>query len=91
MDEVEKLNKEKYYGALYNIEEEQRKLESAARETGYEEGVAFGVKQGHDIGVQEGYSLSKNEIAKSLRKENVDIEIISKTTGLSISEINSLS
>ena len=88
----DKENELEMFLSLFTAEnyEEQRKLESAARETGYEEGVAFGVKQGHEIGVQEGYSLSKNEIAKSLRKENVDIEIISKTTGLLVEEINSL-
>lgn len=82
VDEIERLNKEKYYGMLYNVEEEQKKLERSARETGYEEGIAYGLK--------EGYSLSKKEIAKSMLKDNMNIKMISKYTGLSVDEIKKL-
>ena len=82
VDEIERLNKDKFFGALYDAEEEQKKLENSARNSGF--------KEGHDVGIQEGYSLRNEEIAKSLIEENVDIEIISKTTGLSIEEINNL-
>ena len=32
----------------------------------------------------------KDEIAKKLREENIDIKIISKTTGLTIEEIENI-
>lgn len=38
VDEIERLNEDKYFGTLYNVEEEQRKLENSARLAGYEEG-----------------------------------------------------
>ena len=78
VDEIEKLNKEKYYGMLYNVEEEQKKLENSARLAGYHEGIEQG-------------SISKSiEIAKSLLEQNIDIEVISKCTGLTIEQINNL-
>ena len=78
VDEIEKLNKEKYYGMLYNVEEEQKKLENSARLAGYHEGI------------EQGSILTKEEIAKSLLEQNIDIEVISKSTGLTKDEIENL-
>ena len=78
VDEIERLNKEKYYGALYNIHEEQELLERSARSEGKEEGFI------------EGAHLAKLEDAKNFKKNGVDIEIIAKSTGLTIEEINKL-
>lgn len=78
VEEIEKLNNDKYFGALYNVEEEQRKLENSARLTGYEEGMEIG-------------SLStKQEIAKSLFQEKISIDVISKATGLSMKELEEI-
>ena len=78
VEEIEKLNNDKYFGALYNVEEEQRKLENSARLTGYEQGMEIG-------------SLSaKQGIAKSMKEDNVDIEKISIYTGLTKEEIEKL-
>lgn len=41
-------------------------------------------------GIKEGSKEKSISIVKNLLKENIDISIISKTTGLSIDEINSL-
>ena len=82
VDEIEKLNKEKYYGMLYNVEEEQKKLENSARLAGYHEGIEQGIEQGS--------ILTKEEIAKSLLEQNIDIEVISKSTGLTKDEIENL-
>ena len=43
-----------------------------------------------DEGIREGRYSAKKEIAKALLNNKVDIDIISKSTGLSIEEINSL-
>ncbi len=90
VDELERLNKEKYFGALYNAEEEQKRLEASAESSGYKRGI----QEGHDIGIQEGIekgSLStKEEIAKSLLEKNVDINIISESTGLKVEQIRKL-
>ncbi|MBQ2640143.1 MAG: hypothetical protein IJF92_05250 [Bacilli bacterium] len=78
VSELERLNKEKYFGALYDAAEEQKLLEESARASGKEEGILEG-------------SLTKSkEIAKSLLAKKVDINIISECTGLSIDIIKSL-
>lgn len=78
MTELERLNNDKYFGALYDVEEEQKRMEASAKESGYKDGL------------QEGQNIEKREIAINLLKNNVDINIISKATGLSIKEIEEL-
>ena len=74
VDEIEKLNKEKFFGALYNIEEDQRKRLDSER----------------DEGMLKGARLAKLEDAKNLKENGVDIEIIAKSTGLTQEEIENL-
>ena len=106
VDEIERLNKDKYFGALYNVEEEQERLENSARSEGYQEGFELGQKSGKKLGMIEGKeegreegikegiekgSLSvKKEIAKTMLNEKIDIGIITKCTGLTKKEINEL-
>ena len=47
-------------------------------------------RDGKDEGREEGSTTKAIEIAKSMLTENIDINIISKCTGLSIDEVNSL-
>ena len=65
-----------------------------AREEGLKSGLEEGKKQGLEEGIKEGIKEGKNksikEIALNLLKSNIDINIISSSTGLSIEEINSL-
>ena len=82
MTELERLNNDKYFGALYDVEEEQKRMEASAKESGYKDGL----QEGREIGIEE----TTREIAISLLKNNVDINIISKATGLSIKEIEEL-
>ena len=82
MSEIERLNQDEYFGGLYNIEEEQRKMEDAARRYGFEEG--------RDIGLQEGRIIERNDLILNLLNENIDINTISRVTGLSIKEIEEL-
>ena len=47
----------------------------------------LGLEQGIEQGIEQGSLSTKQEIAKSLLRENISIDVISKTTGLSIEEI----
>lgn len=49
-----------------------------------------GFKQGYDEGIEQGIEQNKIEIAKNLLNNNVDINIISLSTGLSQEEIKNL-
>ena len=48
------------------------------------------IKKAKDDGVREGKMQEKLEIAKNLLLSNVDIEVISRTTSLSVKQIKDL-
>ena len=50
----------------------------------------FGYKQGIEQGIEQGIKQEKKEIAKKMKEEGLDIEVIKKVTGLTEEEINSL-
>ena len=90
VDELERLNNDKYFGALYDAEEEQEKLINSAQTSGFREGKRIGLQEGHDIGLQEGLKEKTNEIVIKMINENCDIDLISKVTNLSIEEIKKI-
>lgn len=57
---------------------DQKAIEDAGFDKGLKAGMQVGIKQ------------EKIAIAKNMKKQNIDIEIICKVTGLSIEEIRSL-
>ena len=57
---------------------------------GLNEGIKKGKEEGLKEGKEEGLKEGKIEIAKNMFKLNIDINIISQSTGLSIDEIKSL-
>ena len=64
------------------------------REDGFDEGKLEGIKEGKLEGIKEGKleGIKEGQIsmAKSMKKENIDIELIKKITGLTIDEIENL-
>ena len=56
------------------------------REDGFDEGIKEGIAKGKLEGIKEG----QISMAKSMKKENIDIELIKKITGLTIDEIENL-
>ena len=59
-------------------------------EIGTKRGMDSGIKQGMAAGIAQGKKESILETAKKFLKEKVDIDIISKCTGLTKEEINNL-
>ena len=57
---------------------------------GKKEGREEGLKEGEKKGLKKGLKEKSIEIAKNMLKDNVDINIISKYSGLSVDEINLL-
>lgn len=70
----------KYYRDLNNVI-------NTSREEGREEGMGLGVEKGR----KQGEDAKALEIARALLAEKVPIEIVSKTTGLTVAELNQLS
>ena len=64
----------------------QKKIEKSLRSQYRREALAEGLTKGR----AEGHVDEKNSIAKKLKENNVDIEIISKSTGLTKDEIENL-
>ena len=84
-----------YYSAKNIAREEGREeglkegLDKGLKE-GKEEGLKKGKEEGLKKGLKEGEKNKSIEIAKNMLKDNVDINIISKYSGLSVEEINKL-
>lgn len=82
IEELERLSMNDKFIDEYNYENVQRKLLNTIKDEGYQEGM--------ELGIQEGIKQNQIKITKNLLKENIDINIISKTTGLTYEEIEKL-
>ncbi len=82
VDELEKLNKDKYFGGLYDNEVIQKKLNNSYHDEGYNEGYSTG----YDLGKKE----TNKEIALNMLKMQIDIKTISEVTNFSVDEIKSI-
>jgi len=71
-------------------EEEAEKLQNTLINGARREGIIEGIEQGTKQGLEQGSRQEKIEIAKNMLNENMDIEIISKVTGLTKEEIETL-
>jgi predicted transposase/invertase (TIGR01784 family) len=59
-------------------------------EKGIQKGIQKGIEKGIEKGIQKGAKAEKLQIAKNLLKNNIDIEIIIQSTGLTQTEIEDL-
>ncbi len=78
IEELRRLGMNNKFVDEYDYEFVQKKLMNSIKDEGYENGK------------QDGEKSKQLEIAKNLLSENIEVNIISKTTGLSIEEINNL-
>lgn len=74
INKVEKYTKDPKFIGYYDAEK-QNKID---------------LNEAHSIGVKEGIEQEARNIAQKLKAQNIDVNIISNTTGLSISEIEEL-
>ena len=77
--QVTTLNNQETFQSFMSYEEDQRLIQNTEKKIAYEDGLEQGISQ------------EKIEIAKNMLKENIDISIISRTTGLDINTLNKLS
>ena len=56
----------------------------------FNKSMELDIKKAKEEGIKEGIKENKILTAKNMKKENIDINIISKITGLSIEEIKNL-
>ncbi len=82
IEKVEKYMEDEEFIGYYDIEERRKWEMNEMKLAGIEEGM----KQG----IEKGIEKRNIEFAKQLKDKKIDIQIISETTGLSISEIEKL-
>ena len=78
MDELKKLSKEEELLPEYDFEREMRRVTNTEKEISKQEGLF------------EGKESAIREVAINFINNGVDLNIISKSTGLSIDELNNL-
>ena len=76
--QVTTLNKQETFQSFMSYEEDQRLIQNTEKKIAYEDGLEQGISQ------------EKIEIAKNMLKGNIDISIISRTTGLDINTLKKL-
>ena len=82
MEELVKVNEDADFLNFISAEKDNMMIENSIRD----EGIRKGLKEG----IEKGSEQSKNEIAKNMLKDNVDINLIKKYTNLTEEEINNL-
>ena len=83
-EELDKISQDKKERRLAELREKAIMDEMAIRDSGYNEGKKDGIEEG----LKNGKKIRSIEIAKEMLKENIDLSLVSKITGLSIEEIN---
>ena len=88
MEKGKKIGIEK--GEKIGIEKGEKIGIEKGEKIGIEKGEKIGIEKGEKIGLQKGKREEKEKIARELKANGVDINVISKSTGLSAEEISSL-
>ena len=96
-EEIKYLNEDPEFVRYMSDEDEARLLKNTLKTDAYEEGVEDGIEQGIQKGIEQQKELNEQELkqqkistAKALKENNVSIDIIIKSTGLTEDEINSI-
>jgi len=86
MKRIEEYNDDEDVIGAYDYEAKMRLIAEIEKE----EAVKEGHEEGFNKGMEEGIEQGKLEDAKNMLKENIDINVISRVTGLSIEQIQNL-
>ncbi len=89
-ENVDKLNDDKTVIDFLTKEEEDEIIKNSY----YDDGLEAGLKQGKEFGLKQGKELGQMEekidLAKKMKENNIALDLISKITGLSQKEINTI-
>ncbi|MDR0851025.1 MAG: hypothetical protein LBN36_00880 [Clostridiales Family XIII bacterium] len=70
----------------YNLEDDKQ----VSYEEGMIDGIAKGIAEGKAEGIAEGEAKGKVETARGMKADGLDVALIAKYTGLSMTEIENL-
>ena len=88
-EEIKYLNEDPEFVRYMSDEDEARLLKNTLKTDAYEDGLQKGIEQQKELNEQE-LKQQKLSIAKAFKENNVSIDIIIKSTGLTEDEINSI-
>jgi predicted transposase/invertase (TIGR01784 family) len=69
---------------------DQKAIEQGGYEKGRKDGIKEGRIEGLQQGLQQGIEQNKREIVVKMKEQKIDIDVISKVTGLSVEEIEEI-
>ena len=90
MKNVEELNEDSEFVSIISPDKDNEMVINTLKNEAIKEGKLEGIKEGKLEGIKEGKRESTLETAKKMLKDNLDIKMICKYTGLTKKEINSL-
>ena len=86
VEKLDRISEDEKMQRIIELREKAIRDEHAIYDKGVDDGIEKGIQKGKEKGARE----KQIEIAKSMLKENMDIEIIIKITGLTKEEIEKL-
>ena len=95
LEEISQDEHERYLAELrQKYIMDQKAIEDAGYEKGLKDGLERGIEQGIEQGIKQGIKQGEKKqneiIAKKMKKQNLDIKVISEITGLSTKEIEKI-
>ena len=90
MEKLENLNSNPEFYQYMTHEEDERKIHNSMMYEAEQKGLEKGIEQGLEQGIEEGKNAEKIATATNFKNLGIDIETISKATGLSKEEIEKL-
>ena len=90
VSKIIEMNEDEELIGVYDKEVEDAKILRTRLEGARMEGIIEGEKIGYDLGEKSGYAKGIFDTAKNLLLQNIPIDVISKSTGLSKNKIKEL-
>ena len=87
---LEKISQNKHEQELARLRDKYIKDQIAIQKYGYKQGIEDGKSEGIEIGRSEGSKNKSIQIVKKMLEEKINIELISKVTGISVEEIQKM-
>ena len=87
---LERISEDKDARYLAELREKYIRDQKAIEGAGYDKGLDEGIKKGIEQGIAQGKKDTILELAKKMKEQGFDIEMIQKITNLTKEEINNL-
>ena len=87
---LEEISQDEHERYLAELRQKYIMDQKAIEDAGYDKGLKEGIEQGLKRGIEQGKNRQNEIIAKKMKKQNLDIKVISEITGLSTKEIEKI-